>query len=148
MTPKLTRAELEGRRLSAGKEMQGGASQAEIAKQYGVSRTAVSRWDRDLRKGGLQALSRKPTPGRPCKLTWLEMEALKAVWKTGPAAAGFPVSRWTYRRFAAAIKTCLGVNYDPDHIGRMVQRLGLVAEMPVSLRSDSAASLPAREACA
>jgi transposase len=43
----------------------------------------------------------------------------------GPRAAGFDSDRWTTMRFAEAIFTRFGIRYDPDHVGRMMHRLGL-----------------------
>jgi len=39
--------------------------------------------------------------------------------------AGFDADRWTTTRFATAIEARFGVHYDPDHVGRIMHRLGL-----------------------
>ena len=67
---RLTRAQLEERRLAGAKLLQAGElSQAEIARQLGVSRTAVSKWAQRLRTGGLRRLQRRVSTGRPSKLS-------------------------------------------------------------------------------
>ncbi len=68
----LTRSQLEERRLEAGRLWQAGhLSQAAIARQMGVSRTAVSRWAQELRlsQGDLSRLKRRRVPGRLPRLT-------------------------------------------------------------------------------
>jgi transposase len=38
---------------------------------------------------------------------------------------GFETDRWTTARFAEAIFARFAVKYDPDHVGRIMHRLGL-----------------------
>jgi transposase len=47
------------------------------------------------------------------------------VYRSGARAAGFETDRWTTARFADAIFVRFGVRYDPDHVGRIMHRLGL-----------------------
>jgi hypothetical protein len=47
------------------------------------------------------------------------------VYHAGPRAAGFDTEMWTTGRFADAIFARFGVRYDPDHVGRIMHRLGL-----------------------
>ncbi len=47
------------------------------------------------------------------------------VYRSGPRVCGFDADRWTTARFAEAIQTRFGVHYDPDHVGRIMHRLGL-----------------------
>ena len=44
----LTRDDMETRRLAAAKELMNGASQSQVARRYGVSRTTASRWHRSI----------------------------------------------------------------------------------------------------
>lgn len=59
------RAVLEVRRMSAMKAYQAGTSQAEIARQFHVTRATVLRWVRRFRIGGTAALQRAARMGRP-----------------------------------------------------------------------------------
>ena len=52
-------------------------------------------------------------------------QALRELYRAGPRAAGFESDRWTTVRFAQAIFARFGVRYDPDHVGRIMHRLGL-----------------------
>ena len=47
------------------------------------------------------------------------------MYHAGPRAAGFDADTWTTARFADAIFARFGVRYDPDHVGRIMHRLGL-----------------------
>jgi len=46
----------------------------------------------------------------------------------GPRAFGFETDRWTTARLAHAIDARFGIRYDPDHVGRLMHRLGLRAK--------------------
>ena len=66
---KLTREQMEERRLEGALMLRKGRlSQAEIARQLGVSRMAVCKWAARLKEGGRRGLRRRIVSGRPCKL--------------------------------------------------------------------------------
>jgi transposase len=120
----LTRDEMESRRLMAAQDLQTGLSQSKVARKYGVSRTTASRWYRALGEG-VEALRKRRAPGRPSRLSAEQLRGLKELYEAGPLAAGFHSERWTTARFAEAIQFRCGVRYDPDHVGRILHRLGL-----------------------
>jgi transposase len=121
----LTRDEMESRRLLAAQELQRGLSQSQVARKFGVSRTTASRWCRALNGKGVDGLKKRRAPGRPSRLTTEQLRGVAEVYHTGPRAAGFDADMWTTARFADAIFTRFGVRYDPDHVGRIMHRLGL-----------------------
>jgi len=121
----LTRDEMESRRLLAAQDLQRGLSQSQVARKFGVSRTTASRWDRALNGKGLEALRKRRAPGRPSRLTSDQLKTVAEIYQAGPRAAGFDNDRWTTARFATAIQTRFQVRYDPDHVGRIMHRLGL-----------------------
>jgi len=121
----LTRDEMESRRLMAAQDLQRGLSQSQVARKFGVSRTTASRWNRALSGRGVEALRKRRAPGRPCRLNTEQLTGVTDVYKAGPRAAGFDAERWTTTRFAEAIRVRFGVQYDPDHVGRIMHRLGL-----------------------
>jgi putative transposase len=121
----LTRDEMEGRRLQAAHDLQTGLSQSQVARKFGVSRTTASRWNRALEGSGIEALRKRRAPGRPCRLKPDQFRAVAELYATGPRAAGFDSERWTTTRFAEAINARFGIRYDPDHVGRIMHRLGL-----------------------
>jgi transposase len=121
----LTRDEMESRRLMAAQDLQRGLSQSQIARKFGVSRTTASRWYRALSGKGIEALRKRRAPGRPSRLTSEQLTEVSRLYEAGPRAAGFESDRWTTTRFAHAIQQHFGVRYDPDHVGRIMHRLGL-----------------------
>lgn len=63
---RLTPTQLEARRLAAVRLLRAGRlAQAEIARAFGVSRAAVCQWRRQLERGGVAGLRRRPHPDRP-----------------------------------------------------------------------------------
>jgi transposase len=121
----LTRDEMESRRLLAAQDLQRGLSQSQVARKFGVSRTTASRWYRALSGRGMEALRKRRAPGRPSRLNTEQLGAVAEIYRSGPRAAGFDSDRWTTARFADAIQARFGVRYDPDHVGRIMHRLGL-----------------------
>ncbi|HEV3333123.1 MAG TPA: helix-turn-helix domain-containing protein [Bryobacteraceae bacterium] len=121
----LTRDEMESRRLLAAQELQRGLSQSQVARKFGVSRTTASRWCRALNGKGVEGLRKRRAPGRPSRLTTEQLRGVAEVYQAGPRPAGFEADVWTTARFADAIFARFGVRYDPDHVGRIMHRLGL-----------------------
>ena len=121
----LTRDEMESRRLLAAQDLQKGLSQSQVARKFGVSRTTASRWYRALSGRGLEGLRKRRAPGRPSRLNTEQFGIVAEIYRLGPRTAGFDSDRWTTARFAEAIQARFGVRYDPDHVGRIMHRLGL-----------------------
>jgi transposase len=125
----LTRDEMESRRLLAAQDLQTGLSQSDVARKFGVSRTTASRWRRALSGRGVDALRKRRASGRPCRLSAEQLHGAAGIYRAGPREAGFDSDRWTTMRFAEAIQQRFGVRYDPDHVGRIMHRLGLRARI-------------------
>jgi len=121
----LTRDEMESRRLLAAQDLQTGISQSKVARKFGVSRTTASRWRRALSVRGVEALRKRRASGRPSRLSVEQLNGAAEIYRAGPREAGFDSDRWTTLRFAEAIQLRFGVRYDPDHVGRIMHRLGL-----------------------
>jgi transposase len=118
---RLTRAQLEERRLAAGRMLRARRrSQAEIARELGVSRASVTRWKQRLAAAGLRGLRCRRPPGRPPHLTTAQWGRLFRVLDRGAVGAGFDTERWTLRRIAAVIERTFGVRY---HIGALSRAL-------------------------
>lgn len=121
----LTRDEMESRRLEAAGALQSGISQAEVARKFGVSRTTASRWSKALSGRGVESLRKRRAPGRPCRLDRAQLEQVRELYAAGPRKFGYDTDRWTTTRLAQAIEAQFDVRYDPDHVGRIMHRLGL-----------------------
>ena len=117
----MTRSEMEARRLQAASEIT--REQGYLSRKYGVSRTTIWRWRHAVRDGRGLALRRPP--GRPVRLRADQLANLRSVYLDGPRMAGFDTARWTQERFAAVVERMTGIRYHPDHVGKMIRRLGL-----------------------
>jgi transposase len=133
----LNRDEMERRRLEAAQDLLNGITQSQVARKFGVSRTTASRWQRALKGSGVESLRKRRAPGRPSRLTREQLNSLADLMAQGASTYGFPDDRWTTARLSVAISVRYGVRYDPDHVGRLMHKMGLrktepaVIEMPV-----------------
>jgi putative transposase len=128
----LTREQMEERRRVGAQLLKTGKlSQAAIAQQLGVSRMAVSQWATQLAQGGMRALRRRPTPGRPGRLGRKDQKALLGKLKRGALAAGFPTERWTMSRVRQLIEREFGVCYHVHSINRLLAQLGWSLQRPL-----------------
>src|SRR5438477_6044256 len=130
----LNRDDMERRRLEAAQDLLNGITQSEVARKFGVSRTTASRWQRALRGSGVDSLRKRRAPGRPSRLSLEQLSGLASLMAEGAMQYGFPDSRWTTARLAVAIEARYGVRYDPDHVGRLMHRMGLRKAEPPRVR--------------
>lgn len=129
----LTRAQREERRLEAGRLLQTDQlSQADIARQLGVSRMTVSRWAKRLaqHRGDLGGLKNRGIPGRPPRLTAAQWHQVLALLQYGALRAGFDTDRWTLRRVRALILVEFGVDYHAHDVARRLKALGWSPQRP------------------
>lgn len=123
---------MEERRLEGGRRLKAGKlSQAEIARELGVSRTTVSTWAKRLQAGGLRQLHRRRGGGRSPKLTRPQECDLKRRLRRGALAMGFPTDRWTMQRVQLLIQREFGVTYHPNYINRLLGRLDWSLQVPL-----------------
>jgi len=125
VTVTLSRDEMERRRLEAAEDLQKGITQARVARKFGVSRTTASRWYRTLEGQGMERLRKRKAPGRPSRMSSSQLVEVREMFAAGPRAFGFETDRWTTARLAHAIQGRFAIRYDPDHVGRLMHRLGL-----------------------
>ncbi len=129
---KLTREQMEERRLEGGRLLKHGKlSPAEIARQLGVSRAAVSAWAKRQKAGGLRRLKRRKASGRPAKLSRDQQRELVRLLKRGALAAGFLTDRWTESRVQRLIQDRFGIIYHPKYVNRLLHRLGWSPQLPL-----------------
>jgi putative transposase len=121
----LNRDEMERRRLQAAEDLLNGITQSQVARKFGVSRTTASRWQRALKGNGVESLRKRRAPGRPSRLSREQLIGLADLMAEGASGYGFPDDRWTTARLAVAIEARYGVHYDPDHVGRLMHKMGL-----------------------
>jgi transposase len=130
MRPQGSPRDLEKRRLRAIELLRRGLQPHEVASRLGVDRRSVRRWKRAYRKSGFSALKAKPVPGRPTKLSAQQRRALVKMVMKGALAFGFSTELWTCQRIAQLIRSEFGVEYHPDHLGRLLHRCGLTPQRP------------------
>src|SRR5437867_3888355 len=121
----LNRDEMETRRLEAVQDLQRGLTQSNVARKFGVSRTTASRWNRALQQKGVESLRKRRATGRPSRLSREQLLLIPDIFAQGAIIHGFPDNRWTTARLALVIEARFGVHYDHDHVGRLMQKLGL-----------------------
>jgi transposase len=129
----LTLEQMEERRLAAARLLREGRfSQAEIARQLGVSRASVSRWAATLAQDGPRGLEARPIPGRSPRLDDKAWARLGRLLDRGAMAAGFATERWTLKRIAALIEREFGIHYHPRSLERPLKAHGFSVQRPAT----------------
>src|SRR5919107_1815422 len=129
----LTPKQMEERRLEAARLLrEGRLSQAEIARQLGVSRASVCRWAATLAHDGLRGLEARPIPGQLPRLDEKAWTRLGRLLDQGAVAAGFATERWTLERIAAVIEREFGVHYHPRYLERPLKAHGFSVQRPAT----------------
>jgi transposase len=129
--PAEERAALEARRLQAAELFAQGRTQAEVARELGVSRQSAHVWHARFTQGGVDALrSRGPTGPDP-KLSAAQLAKVEQALLKGPMANGFDTDLWTLERVAVVITQLTGVRHHPGHVWSILrQRLGWTLQRP------------------
>jgi len=128
----LTREQMEERRLAGGRLLKAGKlSQAEIARQVGVSRATVSDWMKKVTEEGIGGLRRQKAKGGISKLTQEQKQRLKRFLDRGALACGFSTDRWTLQRVGEWIEREFGVTYHPNYLNRLLDKLGFSPQKPL-----------------
>ena len=131
---------LQERRLQAGRLLMDGMRQAQVARALGVTRKAVSLWNRQLMAaGGLCGLQDQPR-GRPARLSAQQRAALLGLLMDGAVAQGFATELWTVRRVCRLIEEKFNWCYSESQVYRILVGLGFRSQAPtaVELRHDGA----------
>src|SRR5215211_5400707 len=129
----LTSEQMEERRLAGATLLrQGRLSQAQIARQLGVSRASVCRWAATLAQEGRRGLEARPIPGREPRLDEKAWARLGRLLDWGAVAAGFATERWTLKRIAALIEREFGVHYHPRYLERPLKAHGFSVQRPTT----------------
>jgi transposase len=128
----LTREQMEERRLAGGRLLKAGKlSQAEIARQLGVSRATVSDWAKKLKTEGMHGLRKRTATGGVSKLTKEQKQKLKRILDRGGLASGFSTDRWTLQRVQEVIQHEFEVSYHPNYLNRLLDKLGFSPQKPL-----------------
>jgi putative transposase len=129
----LSREQMEERRRTGGRLLQAGKqTQAEIARRLGVSRAMVSEWAKQVSAGGLRALRRHSTSGRPPRLSAEQKKRLDEILKQGAQAAGFPTERWTMGRVQQMIRREFDAVYHVHYMNCLLERVDWSLQQPLA----------------
>ena len=125
------RQQLQARRLRAAELFSAGIHQAEIARQLGVSRQAVSSWHAAWKAGGTSALASHGPTGPTPRLSDAQLHTVEAALLQGAVANGFVGQLWTLERIALVIERLTGVRHHPAHLWAILHhRLGWSVQRP------------------
>ena len=131
VAPRRDFAALEKRRIRAGALFQRGATQADVARELGVSRETTSEWHRVFRAGGLSALAGAHRAGRLRKLSDDQLGKVARALERGPRKNGFSTELWTLARVATVIEQVTGVSYSTTQTWVVLrERLGWSRQRP------------------
>lgn len=121
----------EARRLAGARLLERGVAQAEVARELGVSRQAVSAWARALAEvdGTVDKLEAKAL-GRPKRLDASQCEALARLLTAGARQAGYRTDKWTVKRVCAVLSREFGAQYSLSGCWELLRRLGVSLSSP------------------
>jgi transposase len=122
--------QLEDRRRRALKLLDRGLSLNEVGRLIGCAASSVMRWREMRRRRGQRGLRVRSSPGRPHKLSLARCRLLLKVLLDGAMASGYPTQLWTTGRISEVIRKRFRVEYHPDHVGRLMHRLGWSHQKP------------------
>ena len=120
---------MEARRRKGMGLLARGVSQAEVARQCGVSRVSALRWEQQLRASKAKAWKRRPLGRRP-KLTPVHKQTLEKALEQGAQAHGFLNDLWTLPRVATLIERQSKVRLHPGHLWRLLGQMGWSLQRP------------------
>ena len=122
---------IEVRRLEGARLLKRRVPQAEVARQLGVSRQAVSKWGRQLDEanGAVGKLKAKAL-GRPRQLDAAQCCALRRMLLKGALAAGFANELWTVKRVRQLVLRQFGVAYSHAGGWELLRGLGFSPQKP------------------
>src|SRR3954470_12543115 len=117
-------------RLEAAEWIEEGATDAEVAARFRVSRMSANRWRRALADGGRPALASKGPGGAHCRLSPAQLDELQVLLEAGPTAEGWTDQCWTLSRIAAVVHERFGVDYTLPGLDLLLHRLGWSVQVP------------------
>ena len=121
---------LEKRRLRAATLLKGGMSPCDVARELGVDRVSVYRWEKALYRSGRAGLRKAGRAGRMPRLGEADIGRLKKLLLQGPEAFGYETSLWTTPRVGKLIAQEFGVTFADSHVWWLLRRMGWSAQRP------------------
>ena len=123
----------EAIRIRAVQRVLDGESPEQVIKALGYHRSNIYEWLSKYNAGGFAALKTGKITGRPSKLSGPEMQKLyRMIVDKDPLQYKFAFALWTREMVQQLIKTEFNVSLSISAVGRMLKRLGLSAQKPLT----------------
>lgn len=127
MRPIGTAQQLADRRRRALDLLRQAQSPQQVAEQVGVTDRSVRRWQSEAEHPPRPA---KRKPGRPRRLTAVQLRRLERALQRGAYAFGYAEDYWTLDRIAHVIWELFQVRYRPSGVWYLMQALGWSSQKP------------------
>lgn len=112
---RIDRTKAEHVRMQAAKCFAVGSTQADVARLYGVSRTTATRWHRHWCMAGVKGLEQRKATGRP---------RFVSIDKIREFLDGMDMAGRTTESIVVELRDGLRVDYDHDHVGKLLNEIG------------------------
>ena len=122
--------EFRRRRVRGARLLKRGTRPAEVARQVGVSRQSVMRWERALQVRGFNQVARVGVRGRKRRLSDAQLTELARYLKQGAIAAGYATEMWTLQRIATLIEEKFAVHLVASSVWRLLGGMGWSVQRP------------------
>jgi transposase len=142
---KLDRQTQESLRMRAVASVHEGQSPELVAKVLGIHRDTIYDWLVKYRRGGWNALKRRPAPGRAPKLDAKAMRWIyRAVVEKTPQQFQFEFALWTRAMVAELILRKFKVRLAQNSVGRLLAQMGITCQKPLDKAREQDATLAER----
>lgn len=129
---KLSHKTREEIRIRAVKRVEAGESPEDVIRALGFHRSCIYTWLAKHREGGLEALRTRPIPGRPRKLSGVDLKKIyDTVTRKNPQQLKFEFALWTRGMVREWIRAEFGVRLSETSVGRLLRKLGLSPQRPL-----------------
>jgi transposase len=107
-----------------------GNTQQEVAEFLGVAKSSLSSWMKAYRRDGWAALSAKPHPGKPRKLTPQQDQKVLSWFRRSPTEFGFGNELWTAKRVTQLIRQEFQVEFNSRYISHWLAERRITPQKP------------------
>lgn len=107
-----------------------GNKEIDVAQVLGMGRRTLQGWIHRYRLKGIPGLTKGPFKGSKARLTDEQEAELTRIIAAGPQQAGLDTGVWTTPIIVTLVRDLFGVSYHPDHMGKILHRLGLSVQRP------------------
>jgi len=124
---------MKRRRVKGARMLLRGEKPAQVARQMGVSRQSVLRWERALAEGGIERIAQVGRRGARFRLSAGQLKELAGLLKQGALSAGYDTEIWTLPRIGALIQERFGEKLANSSVWYTLKRMGFSPQRPSKL---------------